>query len=292
MSFSYDRYYERRSNRGSGARIFSSPSKRSTFGYWVPLIITVTAATAGIATWIWSERISNEDDDAYGDYVPPNEACEEYDHRRQASCGARIEVRDGENPPQYEDEFTENDQGITSAQYQGATRETIPLAPEADESFVAQWRRRTPSPQQLFDGASKRVAAGVAAVGRGLSSITEEERERGRPDEVFNDHERWSEEAESLDRENGSRETAGDIAGAARVMRNPQIGEKFQYKQSAPGDDVQSIGRGRRKTVAVVVSAVPRNESGTFGDATYHVQHAVSLTFPSGCPSFQSGSPP
>ena len=284
MSFSYDRYYERRSNRGSGPRIFSGPNNRSTFGYWVPLIITVTAATAGIATWIWSERTSNEDDDAYGDYVPPNGAYEEHDYRRQAGGGAGTEVRDGESLPQYRDEFTENDQGITSAQYQGATREDIPLPPEADESFVAQWRRRTPSPQQFFDGASKRVVAGVAAVGRGLSSITEEDRERGRPDEVFNDHERWSEEAESLDRENGSWEAAGVTAGAAGVISNPQTSEKVQYKKSAAADDMQSTGRGRRKTVAVVVSAVQRNDSGTSGEATYRVQHAVSLMFPSACP--------
>jgi hypothetical protein len=36
---------------------------RSALGYWLPLVVTVTIATAGLAAWIWSERQHDTDDD-------------------------------------------------------------------------------------------------------------------------------------------------------------------------------------------------------------------------------------
>ncbi|KAI4853217.1 hypothetical protein E4T44_00978 [Aureobasidium sp. EXF-8845] len=36
---------------------------RSALGYWLPLVVTVTIATAGLAAWIWSERQHDNDDD-------------------------------------------------------------------------------------------------------------------------------------------------------------------------------------------------------------------------------------
>jgi hypothetical protein len=61
MSFSYDRYDRRQ----------SSSARRGTFSYWVPLVLTVTVATAGLAAWVWSERRddeeSNDDDLSYGE---------------------------------------------------------------------------------------------------------------------------------------------------------------------------------------------------------------------------------
>lgn len=61
MSFSYDRYDRRQ----------SSANRRGTFSYWVPLVFTVTVATAGLAAWVWSERRddeeSNDDDLSYGE---------------------------------------------------------------------------------------------------------------------------------------------------------------------------------------------------------------------------------
>lgn len=150
MSFSYDRYDRR------------SSSRRTTFGYWVPLVLTVTVAAGGLAAWVWSERQetdSDEDTDlSYGE--------------------------DGKGPPppyggvQYRREDVSQSQGV-----------------EHDDSLYSRMSgaiRRTPSPSQMFDMAGKRVAAGVAAagaaVGSALSSIREE-----RPDD-FADHSRWSEE--------------------------------------------------------------------------------------------------
>ena len=47
---------QRRSTRAYGAA-----SNRSPLGYWIPLALTVTAATVGLAAWIWSEREDSED---------------------------------------------------------------------------------------------------------------------------------------------------------------------------------------------------------------------------------------
>lgn len=103
--------------------------------------------------------------------------------------------------------------------------------------------RRTPSPQQIFDGASRRVVAGVAAagaaVGGALSSIQEEDKKD------FEDHSRWSEEAETQ-------------ASEAPGHRGPEARGK---------------PHGKRKTVAVVLSA--ESDYHHSEDVSYHQEHAV-----------------
>lgn len=44
-----------RSTTHSGAH-YGASRDRSAFGYWIPLALTVTAATVGVVAWIWSER--------------------------------------------------------------------------------------------------------------------------------------------------------------------------------------------------------------------------------------------
>lgn len=154
MSFSYDRYDRRQSS-----------NRRGTFSYWVPLVFTVTVATAGLAAWVWSERRddeeSNDDDLSYG----------EEDYRKMP------EPRDGVS------------RGTTGAT--GATPQD-----ETIYSRVQGVMRRTPSPQQFFDSVSKKTVAGFAAAGAAagaaLASIREEGKD-GKDD--FADHSRWSEEA-------------------------------------------------------------------------------------------------
>jgi hypothetical protein len=65
--------------------------------------------------------------------------------------------------------------------------------------------RRTPSPQQIFDGASKRVAAGVAAAGAFVGGALTSIREENRGD--FEDHSRWSEEVESRNQQRNQPDT-------------------------------------------------------------------------------------
>ena len=62
-SFNYDRYDRRQP---------TSRSNRSALGFYVPLFLTVTVATAGLAAWVWSARedsrdYSSDDDLSYGD---------------------------------------------------------------------------------------------------------------------------------------------------------------------------------------------------------------------------------
>jgi len=40
---------------------YGTSSSRSALGYWIPLALTVTAATVGLAAWIWSERDDAEE---------------------------------------------------------------------------------------------------------------------------------------------------------------------------------------------------------------------------------------
>jgi hypothetical protein len=61
-SFNYDRYDRRQ----------PTSRNRSALGFYVPLILTVTVATAGLAAWVWSVRedsqdYSSDDDLSYGE---------------------------------------------------------------------------------------------------------------------------------------------------------------------------------------------------------------------------------
>lgn len=150
MSFSYDRYDRRQSS-----------NRRTTFGYWVPLVFTLTVATAGAVAWIWSER--REDDDTSDD--------------ADLSYG---EDRDGKIP--------QGPPGTRDTMSQGVVHD--------DETLMGRVHgvmRRTPSPQQLFDTVSKKTAAGVAAAGAAAGAMLASIREEDRDD--FGDHSRWSEEA-------------------------------------------------------------------------------------------------
>ena len=53
---------------------YGASSNRTTLGYWIPLAITVTAATVALGAWIWSERDTEEDSDAEHDKYYTNTA--------------------------------------------------------------------------------------------------------------------------------------------------------------------------------------------------------------------------
>jgi hypothetical protein len=235
MSYSYDRYERQR------RQTYGASSRRSTLGYWVPLAFTVTAATIGLAAWIWSERRDDGDDD--------------YD---------REDTRRNNDPPHASGHagvgFRESEDVSGTGAVHGE-----------DASMMARMSgalRRTPSPQQLFDGASRKVAAGVAAagavVGGALSSIREEDKRD------FEDHSRWSEEAES--RNNGSSTQPGPglkggdptMTGAGTSSRQPTA------VQQRPGGL-------KRKTVAIVVTSESSHDTGTQEETDYHQEHAVKL---------------
>ncbi|KAL9117263.1 MAG: hypothetical protein Q9187_006203 [Circinaria calcarea] len=231
MPYSYDRYETQRRRQTYGAS-----SRRTTLGYWVPLAITVTAATIGLAAWIWSERKDHddEDDDNRGDERPPPTY-------GQVTPGQNAHARGAE----------------------GSHAE--------DESMMARMSgalRRTPSPQQLFDGASRRVVAGVAAagaaVGGALSSIREEDKRD------FEDHSRWSEEpqhgAGNTSRQAGLQLRDFEASGPVTAGR-PQI------------PSIRHRPEDRRKAVAIVISAERKHHGhDSEEEAAYLQEHASILS--------------
>lgn len=207
----------------------------------MPLVFTVTAATVGLAAWVWKERRDSEDssssDDAdlsYGD---------DKDYSRPPA-----------RPPRPGDRQLD-------AQSQGVARNL-----QEDDGIIARMSgaiRRSPSPQQVFDAASRKVAAGVAAAGAiaggALTSIREEDK-----DAAFGDHSRWSEEAtlrrnvEAQSEQSRSAVAAHADAFSASVRQAPPTGSK-------------------RKTVLVVLSADMSLDALHDQTGSYHTEHAVSL---------------
>ena len=135
--------------------------------------------------------------------------------------------------------------------------------PDEQQSYMARMSgalKRTPSPQQVFDGASRTVLGGIAAagavVGSALSSIREEDKN------AYKDHRTWSEEAES--RPSG---VSPVPPGGIEMRSGSEPGVQ-------PTQRVQ-VGNGKRKTVAIVVSADMSNDD-EFDDEGGFYERAVS----------------
>ncbi|KAG9187245.1 hypothetical protein G6011_05116 [Alternaria panax] len=236
-SFNYDRYDRRQNNSRN----------RSALGFYVPLILTVTVATAGFAAWVWSARedsrdYSSDDDLSYG---------EDSSH----------EKRQGRAPaPRDASGFPVGEGGGEGYGYGGGGDST--LLGRAQGVI-----RRTPSPQQLFDTVSKKTAAGWAAAGAAagaaLASIREEDK-----DEAFGDHSRWSEEAtirrnvEAQSRDSNAAVDTQARSFAASVRKAEGRGE---YS-------------GKRKTVVLVVSAENLMDRMDEDEGSYREENATILS--------------
>lgn len=118
-------------DRYDAARRRQARPGRSALGYWVPLVVTVTIATAGLAAWIWSERQQDDDDDDDNDQRDDLED-DKYDH-----------------PLDYPEDLPDQQ------------------AEPRDEGFLARMTGRTPSPQQFFDRTGQRIRAAVGLSGEG-----------------------------------------------------------------------------------------------------------------------------
>ncbi|KAH7556142.1 hypothetical protein BM1_06668 [Bipolaris maydis] len=226
-SFNYDRYDRRQ----------SSSRNRSALGFYVPLILTVTVATAGLAAWVWSARedgqdYSSDDDLSYGEDSA-------HDRRNGTAPMGRDLGPGGVGGEAYSNDAT------LLGRAQGVIR-------------------RTPSPQQFFDTVSKKTAAGWAAAGAAagaaLASIREEDK-----DEAFGDHSRWSEEA-ALRRnvEAQSRDSTAAVDAQTKSF-------------AASMRKIEDKNWGKRKTVVLVVSAESLSENHFDDSTTYREETAVSL---------------
>lgn len=252
----------------------SSGSNHSVLGYWVPLVTIGTIAVGGLAAWIWSER-SEHDDDEYPSDKPtrptpgpggpyPTQGSQPYPGPPAPGAGY-VALQDPTQPPQpisADVTGTSYGGGSASAYYDASSTTTRNVSERNDASFLGRVMRRTPSPQQFFDNASKQVMGGVAAAGKALGSIMEvdsrdqsEERRRLDDREGFSDHERWSEEAEDRQR-------------IKTVERDTETGKR--------GSTRSDKGKGRAKrTVAIVVSADVEDHDTSDEDA-FHTEHGVS----------------
>lgn len=159
----------------------SRSRRRGVWSHWIPLAVTVTIATVGVAAWVWSQR-SHEEDET--DAAPADLDYENADYGENPPYGA-----DTRDPRPSAAKPTTKRDGVNDGE-----GDVHPEASGVAAGWGAQMSgalRRTPSPQQFFTHAGKTIAAGVATVGSALASIREDDKN------AYADHETWSEEAEA-----------------------------------------------------------------------------------------------
>ncbi|KAH6656885.1 hypothetical protein BKA67DRAFT_655190 [Truncatella angustata] len=155
----------------------SRSRRRGVWSHWVPLAVTLTVATVGVAAWAWSQRQGDEEEEA-----PPADL--DYENADY-----------GDNPAYGADNREHGYSKAESATY-GVTDAHLEAQQNAGwGTTMSGALRRTPSPQQFFSNAGKAVTAGVGAVGAAMGSALAAIREEDK--NAYADHETWSEEAES-----------------------------------------------------------------------------------------------
>ncbi|ESU06905.1 hypothetical protein SNK03_001800 [Fusarium graminearum] len=116
----------------------SSRSRRGVWSHWVPLAVTLTVATVGVAAWVWSQRKDTEEEDDNGlDY---SNHARGGDHQAYGShdVGSR-DIQGPEKPPR------------PDGQSHGIAHANEEATGGGWGSRVTGALRRTPSPQQFFD---------------------------------------------------------------------------------------------------------------------------------------------
>ncbi|OAP56092.1 hypothetical protein AYL99_09271 [Fonsecaea erecta] len=309
MSYSYTVTERKRKTTTSGGYGYSG--SRSTFGYWVPLALTVTAATIGLAAWVWGERKddeeSSEDEQYQGappppDYAsmsgglppgppmaagfqggppPPGGAPFPMTPGPQQPGGfgppppggyqgppppggfqgppAPGEFQGGPPPPGWrgtEEEYRARSTGVEEQQETGIVARMSSALGFGRSATPSGDRSRSQGPAQPYDWANKPFASASAAAGKmvdaALSTLS------GGGGKGYEDHERWSEEAEQRD---------NDRQIQQGIKRRGTADEFFSGSIELPKS--ASIAIGKRKTVAVVVSAAGLNPE-TESDVEQH----------------------
>ena len=283
MSYQYSVTERRRRTAGGGGGSSSSygySGSRSTFGYWVPLVLTVTAATVGFAAWVWSERREDDEDSSESEHMPGGVPPPGYASMSGAmGAGGPAGFPPGPGPqgvmgpqggpmmggppppqPSWQGGPPPPD-GFQGNREMDGARSTA-ISGEQDSGLVARMGSavgmgRSASPAMSYDWASKKVVAGVAAasamVGGAFTSLSGGGAE-------YEDHDRWSEEADR-------RDTDVDIKQG--IKRQGTADEFFSGAVGMPRS--ASMALRKRRTVAIVVSSVAEDSSDLDLD-----HHAVS----------------
>lgn len=231
MSSPYD-------NRGSSRR------RNGVWSHWVPLAVTVTVATVGVAAWIWSQRSNSEedDDDTITRHLDYNNA----DYGDNPAYGATGDGVSSRAPPSFRSDLRPDEVGFG----------TVDAAEAAGPTWGARMSgalRRTPSPQHILDRAGKTVAAGVAAAGTAVGSALAAIREEDKA--AFADHETWSEEADAKEektpasqaRESGKkrRKTVAIVVSADTNLDDLDEGGYHEHAVWSPEKILSSLHLGR-----------------------------------------------
>ena len=290
MSYQYTVTERRRRTTNTGG--YGASSNRTTFGYWVPLVLTVGAAAVGVAAWIWSERGEDEDESEAEHYpggVPPPGYASMSGGVAPPPGGMPVPgppvaggFQDGGGFPQQggfqggpgmypgppggvggvaREQWESTD--MYSASRSTNVQQTTTTNYEQDSGLVARMSsalgiNRTASPAgQSFGWAGQQVAAGFAAAGAMVGGALTSLRDGDQGE--YRDHERWSEEADAQQEE-----------VKQGILRRGTADEYFSGQVEIP-KQVREY-RKKRKTVAIVVSAV--GEVGMDADLGHH---AVSL---------------
>lgn len=151
----------------------------------MPLAVTVTVATVGVAAWLWSQRSSDEEDE---DVITQHLDYESISHGTDHARGIVDDGVHPRGPPSFRSDLRPDEVGY------GVTQATDPSTPGWGARMSGALRR-TPSPQHILDRAGKTVAAGVAAAGTAVGSALAAIREDDKS--AYADHETWSEEADA-----------------------------------------------------------------------------------------------
>ncbi|KAK9437486.1 peroxin 22-like protein [Metarhizium brunneum] len=205
-------------------------SRRGVWSHWVPLAITLTVATAGVAAWIWSQRKEDEEDNEH----EPGLDYENADYGDNPPYGAsQRDSRGPQQPPRL------YQQGDDAASYGVATAPSD-VSAGGWGARMSGALRRTPSPQHFFDSTGKTVAAGMAAagaaVGKALASIREEDKAYGENP--------WQEEAD------------------AKKGRAPATGEKSRKTVAivvSADTKISDISDDGTHELASILSHIPRH---------------------------------
>lgn len=290
---SYDRTYRKtttttRNNRrprfvpapppGPGAH----NRQHSVLGYWVPLITIGTLAVGGLAAWVWSERGEHDDDEYPNDKPPrpptgmggpyPTQGSQPYSGPPPAPGVMPLQDDTTQMPPavgaQQSSYQQTSYQGEASSYYGSSSQAQSRSVQRDDNTFIGRMTgaiKRTPSPQQFFDSASKQVMGGLAAAGSALGSIMEvdsngdrDEYRRRDENDGFSDHERWSEEADERQRITAVEGESGRRAEAARSAREEK-------------------GKGRSKRAVAIVVSADVDSGDAIHEEAFHTEHAVRL---------------